>query len=139
MQIERRRQQRDVLVGEVEHFDIADGIRAVGRQAAGMGHGDGAVRIEGNVVFVPVTGEHSPSTSAIPSLSVSSLLFLIVRTMPSWPGLIVPVNMLAASVVMLIVQGDRRAGMLGIAGGEDADLDVEPLVAVDDVVAGIAR
>ena len=28
--------------------------------------------------------------------------------------------------------------MLGIAGGEDADLHVEPLVAVDDVVAGIA-
>ena len=37
------------------------------------------------------------------------------------------------------VQRDWRAGVLGIIGCEYADLHVEPLVAVDDVVAGIAR
>ena len=35
-----------VLVGEFQTLDIADGVRAVGRQTAGMRHGDGAIGIE---------------------------------------------------------------------------------------------
>ena len=50
-----------------------------------------------------------------------------------------PLNMAGRQRRHAVVQRDRRAGMLGIAGGEDADLHVEPLVAVDDVVAGLAR
>ena len=63
---------------------------------------------------------------------------LIVRTIASWPGIDRAVNMRVDQRRHAVVQRDRRAGVVGVARREDADPHVQPLVAVDDVVAAIA-
>ena len=40
---------------------------------------------------------------------------------------------------MLLCKRDRCAGVAGIARGKDADVHVQPFVAVDDVVAAVAH
>lgn len=53
MKVQSRCYQRDVLIGEVQDLDVADGVRAVGRQAADVRNSDRSVGIEVDVGLPP--------------------------------------------------------------------------------------
>ena len=115
-------------------LDVAQLVRAVERVLDRVRDDDLPVggRGEGVLATVPWNLAMSMSPASCPSGSS--------RTIASWPGLIVPVNMRgrpASSCCCAFAIGVPV--WLAIARREDADLHVEPLVAVDDVVAGAAH
>ena len=131
MQVQRWRLQCDVLVREVEHFDIADGIRAVRRQTPVWA----TVTVPFGLKVMSYSSRF-PENTAVSTSAIPSLSFLIVADDAQLGRIDRAVEHAGGQRRHLLVQGRAAAGMLGIVGGEDADLHVQPLVAVDDVVAG---
>ena len=140
------------LVGEAKLLDVAKAIDAVELRSASMGDRDVAVTVNvagtGRLHAIGVRVRPSMSYAAKLPLKAAVSMFikspvtlvvsdLISRTITSWPGLKVPLNISAVSSLMLSAVVDFRAG--AVAVGADADADVEPLVAVDDVIAAAAR
>ena len=121
-------------VGELQALDVAQRVGAFDRVDPDVGDREPAVGVGAE----RVVGQRAQVGDRV-DVARASVSVLIVRTIASWPGLICPANMLLTSVFMLLCSAIGRAGVVGVVGGEDADLHVEPLVAVDDVVAAAAH
>ena len=86
--------QADEPVGELQLFDVDDGVGATDLGSAGMRH---VMRLRASV----------PKTCWLPektSVSIPSAPFTVkkCRTMPSWLGLSLPENTLAGNAAMLL-------------------------------------